>query len=599
MDEINLKKILNRKEVALIIHEFIDETSIAITDTLGNLVLGSIPGPEAEKFPIETVEKEVVGWITGDREAITFLPTLAYIVNQEIQKKNLAKEILVKYQEINLFYRLSERIASVLELEVVVDLVIEEARKLIKTSSGAIILLDENLGILEVVSAFGSEACSSPVMPGRGIAGCVFSSGVAEIVNDVLSDDRFIPTNNPISSIICAPLRTRDKVIGIIIFSSEDPVTYTGSDLKLFTALAGQSAQAIENAILYAEKEDYARTLEQKVEDRTAELVAAQKGLIQSEKLAALGQLIAGVAHEINTPLGAIRASISNISGDVATIVSQLPQLLQRLSPAEQVNLFLLVETANYRREILSSREERQFRKVIIKELEELPINIFQEDINILADTFVQIGITSNIALFALLLQNSDRNRIMELASSLCSLISDSENITIAVERASKIVFALKTYARYDTSENKLPTNITNSLDVILTLYSNLLKKGVEVVRKYSDIPEILCYPDELNQVWTNLIYNALQSMTYQGTLELEVTAHSNQVFIKITDSGKGIPLEMQEKIFDPFFTTKPSGEGSGLGLNIAKKIIDKHGGAIAVESIPGRTTFTVILPNS
>jgi len=279
--------------------------------------------------------------------------------------------------------------------------------------------------------------------------------------------------------------------------------------------------------------------------------------------------------------------------------VSQLPQLLQRLSPAEQVNLFLLVETANYRREILSSREERQFRKVIIKELEELPINIFQEDINILADTFVQIGITSNIALFALLLQNSDRNRIMELASSLCSLISDSENITIAVERASKIVFALKTYARYDTSENKLPTNITNSLDVILTLYSNLLKKGVEVVRKYSDIPEILCYPDELNQVWTNLIYNALQSMTYQGTLELEVTAHSNQVFIKITDSGKGIPLEMQEKIFDPFFTTKPSGEGSGLGLNIAKKIIDKHGGAIAVESIPGRTTFTVILPNS
>lgn len=598
MSEINLKKLLTRKEVALIIRELTDKTPLAITDALGNLILGEILDPKSAKFPIKVAEEVLVGWIIGDRQVESFIPIISYVINQEIEKKTLAQEVLSKYQEINLFYRLSEKIASVLELELVIKLVIEEARKLIKTSNGALMLFNQSIGMLEVASSFGFDACSIPVLPGRGIAGCIFSSGIAEIVNDVLSDDRFIPTNNPISSLICAPLKTRDKVIGIIIFSNDTPVTYTASDLKLFSALAGQAAKAIENALLYAEKEEYARTLEQKVKDRTAELVATQEELIQSEKLAALGQLVAGVAHEINTPLGAVRASISNINSDVQTIVTQLPQLLQRLSLEEQTEFFLLIKTATQSRGILSSREERQFRRAIIKELEGLNLDNISEKIEFIADTFVQIGVTGDIAPFAAILQHHDRSKIMESATSLCNLIADSQNITIAVERASKIVFALKTYARYDSSEEKVPAKITESLDIILTLYSNLLKKGVEVVRKYNTSSDILCYPDELNQVWTNLIYNALQSMTYHGKLEIEVGEKLNQVFVKITDSGTGIPPEMQAKIFDPFFTTKPSGEGSGLGLSIAKKIIDKHHGTIAVASIPGRTTFTVILPS-
>jgi signal transduction histidine kinase len=598
MSEINLKKLLTRKEVALIIHQLTDKTSLTITDALGNLILGEIPDPKIAGFPIKVAEEVLVGWIIGDKQVESFMPIITYIINQEIEKKTLAQEVLSKYHEINLFYRLSEKIASVLELEVVIKLVIEEARKLIKTSNGSLMLLNQSIGILDVASSFGADACSIPVMPNRGIAGCVFSSGIAEIVNDVLSDDRFISTSSPISSLICAPLKTRDKVIGIIIFSNDTPVTYTASDLKLFSALAGQAAKAIENAFLYAEKEEYARTLEQKVKDRTAELVATQEELIQSEKLAALGQLVAGVAHEINTPLGAVRASISNINSDVQTVVNQLPQLLQRLSLEEQAEFFLLIKTATHSRGILSSREERQFRRAIIKELEGLNLDNINEKIDFLADTFVQMGVTGDIVPFIAILQHHDRSKIMELATSLCNLISDSQNITIAVERASKIVFALKTYARYDSSEQKVPAKITESLDIILTLYSNLLKKGVEVVRKYNTSAEILCYPDELNQVWTNLIYNALQSMTYHGKLEIEVGERLNQVVVKITDSGTGIPPEVQAKIFDPFFTTKPSGEGSGLGLSIAKKIIDKHYGTIAVASIPGRTTFTVILPS-
>jgi signal transduction histidine kinase len=107
----------------------------------------------------------------------------------------------------------------------------------------------------------------------------------------------------------------------------------------------------------------------------------------------------------------------------------------------------------------------------------------------------------------------------------------------------------------------------------------------------------VFCYPDELNQVWTNLIHNALQAMNYQGTLTIDVTTQEQQVKISITDSGQGIPEEIKTKIFEPFFTTKPPGEGSGLGLDIVKKIIDKHQGKIEVESVPGKTTFTFYLP--
>jgi signal transduction histidine kinase len=109
--------------------------------------------------------------------------------------------------------------------------------------------------------------------------------------------------------------------------------------------------------------------------------------------------------------------------------------------------------------------------------------------------------------------------------------------------------------------------------------------------------PRVLCYPGELNQVWTNLIHNALQAMDYKGILTITSRTQNGQVIISITDTGKGIPDEIKEKIFDPFFTTKRTGKGSGLGLDIVKKIVDKHQGRIHVESQPGNTTFRVVLP--
>ncbi|MEP0850060.1 MULTISPECIES: sensor histidine kinase [Cyanophyceae] len=140
-------------------------------------------------------------------------------------------------------------------------------------------------------------------------------------------------------------------------------------------------------------------------------------------------------------------------------------------------------------------------------------------------------------------------------------------------------------------------TQVTEGIDVVLTIYQNMLKQGIEVIKKYQQVPPILCYAEELNQVWTNLLHNAIQAMSNRGRLEISVFEENRQLVVQLTDSGSGIPPEIKERIFDPFFTTKPAGEGSGLGLDIVRKIVDKHQGKIDVSSQPGRTTFSVLLP--
>jgi PAS domain S-box-containing protein len=344
----------------------------------------------------------------------------------------------------------------------------------------------------------------------------------------------------------------------------------------------------------------YNQILEQQVAERTQELSqalehlkATQDELVQSEKLAALGQLVAGIAHEINTPLGAIRASIGNITTALEQSLQALPPLFGQLSSQQQVDFFALLETARHNQQSLSTREERQLRRSLKKELEAQGF----EQSDTLATALVKLGITGDMTPFLSLLQDERRDSILETAYSLLTQQTNSQTIKLAVERASKIVFALKSYARQDNSGQMTQAKLTEGMDIVLTLYQNQLKQGVELIKNYQDIPAILCYPEDLNQVWTNLIHNALQAMNNQGRLEIAVFQAASQVVVQVTDSGGGIPPEIQDKIFEPFFTTKPTGEGSGLGLGIVKKIVDKHQGKIEVESQPGRTTFSVWLP--
>ena len=323
-------------------------------------------------------------------------------------------------------------------------------------------------------------------------------------------------------------------------------------------------------------------------------LKQTQSQLVQSEKMASLGQLIAGIAHEINTPLGAIKSSISTISETMKQSYKVLPELFRKL-PEELMKEFILLLNKSFESNgHYTTSEERKFKKTIIKKLEELKV----KDTYNLADTLVDMGICEDITPFVTLLQDENAETILNSAYSLSIQYKNSLNIETAVNKASKVVFALKSYSRYGISESKVSANITEGIETVLILYQNQLKHGIEVKKNFETVPEIMCYPDELNQVWTNLIHNSIYAMQEKGKLEINVSKTDTAIIVKIKDNGTGIPDEIQDKIFDAFFTTKPTGEGSGLGLDIVKKIIEKHDGSIDFESEEGKgTEFRVVLP--
>ncbi len=303
MASISLKKLISKKDVLSLLKQMIEAigTSILIQETNGTVLFGesskdvlefnrdeslltpfalphlhsqrelpktnnqnlysltSSPPPldsilKFEKYPVH-LNDQIIGWVIGENNASSVAFLLSYIANKELQEKMLARETLDKYKEINLLYNISGQLAACLDLKQVANLVIDEATRLIKATSGSLMLVNPETGKFELIAALGQEYDpKAPIELGKGIAGSVMLSGKAEIVNNVQSDPRFIKGKNQIHSIICAPLQTKEGVIGVLNISNQNSVNYSAADLKLLTALASQAASAIENAILHEQK---------------------------------------------------------------------------------------------------------------------------------------------------------------------------------------------------------------------------------------------------------------------------------------------------------------------------------------------------------
>ncbi|NEO83875.1 MAG: hypothetical protein F6J87_06375 [Spirulina sp. SIO3F2] len=324
------------------------------------------------------------------------------------------------------------------------------------------------------------------------------------------------------------------------------------------------------------------------------QLQRTQSELIAAEKLAVLGQLIANIAHEINTPLGVISSSIRHVQTYVQGAFWQWGDLWQQYTSTQREQLQTLVTQAAQMLPLLSTRERRQRRKHLQQQLQAQKI----ESAPAIAPLLVDLNQTDLDPLGSFL-QQPNALELLKVAYQLSTVQTSITQISSATARAAKIVQALRSYSRQEAQAELTNVDVVETLETVLTLYQNLLKRGIEVVRNYQQpLSMVWGDRDQLHQVWSNLIRNALQAMPDGGTLTLAIAGSTTTVTVQIIDTGTGIAPEVLPQIFEPFFTTRASGEGTGLGLDITRTIVQQHQGQIQVSSQPGNTTFTVELPS-
>lgn len=325
------------------------------------------------------------------------------------------------------------------------------------------------------------------------------------------------------------------------------------------------------------------------------ELKDAQNQLLLSEKLAALGQLAAGMTHELNTPLGAIVSSNRAILEILSKEMKSIPHLISGFNSDETESFRILLEESLNDASQSEIIPNRTLKKDLLAAFQEYGFENHEE----VTDAVLDSGVYRLGDRLRDLLRSDRRTDILNVVLSFSTIVRLSNVISIASGKASHVVDALKNYLNpggRDSDDTILPVDVRSEIETILTLYHTKIKYGVEIVTDYKTEELCLGNGNKLNQVWINLLNNALQSMNYQGRIEIGLEKRDSWIITSFTDSGGGIPEEVKDKIFLPFFTTKKQGEGIGLGLDICKNIVEKMGGRIEFESVPGRTKFSVWL---
>ena len=536
--------------------------------------------------------------------------------------KENQERLAARMREIVTLHEIGRAVSSVLGLDDVLRKIVDEVAQVLNAERSALLLTrpDGGLSIGAGVRLAGAE-----LLPALGEV--LQRRGGPVRIEDVHEDSELaMPAENArvAGPLLAVPLEQKDRNLGMLVVTRKKNAPFTDGDLRLVATFANQAATAISNARLYDEVQKSSEELEIKVKERTFELVvanrelektlselrAAQAALVHSERMAGLGQLVAGVAHEVNSPAAAIQGAVDNLSENVQRLARRARELSDtRLSPEDRMRFFALVEQLAPR--LAGARVEAP--ALVRRQARELATRLAQLGVPHAENacrTLVEIGAAEAAYNLAQLAQPSrdgpDSNdggssiRSLEALTGYLEqyayLFRNTHAIRTAIRRITRIVGALKGYSHLDQAKVSA-TDLHEGIENTLVILHSELKYGITVTRDYAELPAVPVYVDELNQVWTNLIHNAVQALGGKGEIVVETRVDETHVAVTVQDNGPGISPDVMPRIFEPFFTTKPKGEGTGLGLGIVKQIVDKHGGKIGVTSKPGCTRFTIRIP--
>ncbi len=360
----------------------------------------------------------------------------------------------------------------------------------------------------------------------------------------------------------------------------------------------------IKNQLVVKSLQQQLRAKNEQLKQTIIQLKASQKQEFESQKQLALAKITSGISQQIDNPIAEINHTLAQIRQFGQATLENLPIFLAKISPQQQKYFASLLKQSqnNQINPLLSNLKRQELKNQLVTKLARFQI---QETAKI-ADTLIELGFNEEIEDFMPLFASENYWEIFDHACLIINLHQNINHITDSTVKVSNIISAFEDYSDYSYSKSpKRLANLENTLAKALSLLAPNLPSGVQIIKRYSPVSTISCYPEALQQAWFHLIQNAIEAIGTHGILTINLYQQQDYLMVEIIDTGESINPEILDKLCDPFFTTKSAQGKVGLGLAIAKQIIEQHNGSIAVQllaekmTLPGNTKFTISLPLS